>query len=117
MRIIKQEFADNTCQFMERVSAFCLEFDEREQQVIDHGGPDLCHDSIFCGAEERFDSEILFNPFEEDFDLPAGFIHFRDGAGSQSEVVSHEANGFSGVRIDNGHEAELSRIIPALVVI
>ena len=52
MCIIEQEFTDDACQFVERMFAFRLEFDEREQQVVDHSGPDLSHDGVFRGAEE-----------------------------------------------------------------
>ena len=59
MCIVEQEFADDACQFVKRMTAFCLEFDEGEQQVIDHGGPNLRHNGIFRGAEEGFDFKIL----------------------------------------------------------
>jgi len=55
---------------VERVSAFGLVLDKREQQVIDHGGSDLSHGGVFRGAEERLEFEILLDPFEEGFDLP-----------------------------------------------
>ena len=53
MRIDEQQFSNDSGQFVQRVPAFGLELDEREQQVIDHCGPDLRHDGVFRGAEER----------------------------------------------------------------
>ena len=34
-------------------------------------GPDLGFDGILRGAVEGFDAQVLFDPFEEQFDLPA----------------------------------------------
>ena len=67
---IKEEFADDSGQFVERMTAFGLELDEGYEQTVDHGGPDLSCDRVLRGAEERLDSEILLDPFEEGFDLP-----------------------------------------------
>jgi len=52
------------------MTAFGLELDEGEQEIVDHRGPYLGHDSVFRGTEKRFDLQILFDPFEECFDFP-----------------------------------------------
>ena len=49
--------------------------------------PDLRFDGIFGGAVERFDSKMLLDPFEEQFDLPAGLVQPRDGQSRFAEVV------------------------------
>jgi hypothetical protein len=51
------------------------------------GGPDLRLDSIFRGAEERLDPQVLFDPFEEEFDLPAVFIKLGNCHGRQCEII------------------------------
>ena len=33
---------------------------------------------IFTGAEEGLDTQMLFDPFEEEFDLPAAFVQLSD---------------------------------------
>ena len=38
------------------------------------GNPDLCLDRILGGAEEGLDPQVLFDPFEKQFDLPAATI-------------------------------------------
>ena len=102
MCVIEQEFADDACQFVKWMAAFCLEFDEGEQQVVDHGGPNLRHNGIFRGAEEGFDFKILFDPLEEDFNLPSWPVELCDVGGIEVEVVSHEGDSFTGLRIGNG---------------
>ena len=67
---IEEDFTDDSGQFVERMAAFGLEPDERHEQEVDHGGPDLGHDGVFRGTEERFYPEILFDPLEERFNLP-----------------------------------------------
>jgi DNA-binding transcriptional LysR family regulator len=42
-----------------------------EQEQCNQGGPDLNLQGIGAGADEGFDAEILFERFEEEFDLPA----------------------------------------------
>ena len=110
MHIIEQEFADYVCKFMKRMTAFCLKLDEREQQIIDHGGPDLCHNCIFRCTEEWFDFQILFDPLEEDFDLPARFVQVSDGTCRQIEVVGEKLMYFPGFLIDIGHQTERLRV-------
>lgn len=45
--------------------------DDRHQDVDGDGDPDLIFDRIFRCAEERLDSQMLLDPFEEQFHLPA----------------------------------------------
>jgi hypothetical protein len=53
--------------------------DNGDEQINRDGGPDLSFDGIFGGAVERFNSEMLFDPTEEQFDLPTTPIHVGDG--------------------------------------
>ena len=39
---------------------------------------------------ERLDSEMLFDPFEEQFDLPAALVDLGDGKRGQGKVVGQE---------------------------
>ena len=68
---IEEEFSDDSGQFVERMAAFGLEPDERHEQEVDHGGPDLGQDGVFRGAEERLDFQVLLDPLEERFNLPS----------------------------------------------
>ena len=61
-----------------------------EQHVDADGDPDLGLHGILGGAEEAFDTEVLLDPFEEKFDLPAVAIELGNGEGGQLEVVGEE---------------------------
>jgi hypothetical protein len=49
-------------------------FDGSEQYIGGYGNPYLCLQSGFACATEGFDPQVLLDPFEEDFDLPATSI-------------------------------------------
>jgi len=54
---------------------------------------------------------MLFNPFEEQFDLPAASIQLSDGQCGHGEVVGQEDQGFAGNRIAIAHAAQRVGII------
>ena len=60
------------------------------QDVNADGNPDLGLDCVSGVAVEAFDMEVLFDPFEEEFDTPTGTIELRDGERRQVEVVGDE---------------------------
>ena len=45
-------------------------FDNRHEQISTHGGPNLCFDGILTGPIESLYFEMLFDPLEEEFNLP-----------------------------------------------
>lgn len=57
------------------------ELEIRDQQVHAHGHPDLRQHGIARGAEEGFDLQVLLDPFEEQFDLPAVLVDRGEGSG------------------------------------
>lgn len=54
--------------------------------------PDLCFDGIDALPIERFDSQVLLDPFEEQFDLPAAFIILGNLAGVAIGDVGQQDN-------------------------
>jgi hypothetical protein len=62
-------------------------FDDCHQHINGDGNPDLGLDRIVAGAIESFDSEMLFDPFEEQFDLPATLIKLSDSQCGERKVV------------------------------
>ena len=68
-------------------------FDDGHQHIDGDGDPDLSFDGVFRGAEEGLDSQVLFDPFEEQLDLPAAFVEFGNGECRQGEVVGEEYEG------------------------
>ena len=65
-------------------------FNECHQDIHTDGGPDLGFDGILGGTVEGFDTQVLFNPFEEQLDLPAIAVEFGDGVCGQGKVVGEE---------------------------
>jgi hypothetical protein len=49
-------------------------FEQRHEKKSDHGNADLSHHCIQRGAQEGFHLEVLFDPLEEEFHLPAAFV-------------------------------------------
>ena len=48
-----------------------LLLDNGNQHIGRHGAPDLRLDGVLAVAQELLDSQVLLDPFEEQFDLPA----------------------------------------------
>lgn len=73
------------------------------QQIGRDSDPDLSFDRVFRRAVKSFDTKVLFDPLEEQLDLPATPIKVGNGARSQAEVVGdeHEALGALGIPIAN----------------
>ena len=61
--------------------------------------PDLRLDCVLGGTEEDLDSEVLFYPLEEKFDLPAHAIELGDGERREREVVREEDKSLGGLGI------------------
>ena len=56
--------------------------------------------SIFRGAVEGFDSEMLFDPAKEQLDLPTTPVQVGDGEGRKQRVVSEKNESLARVWID-----------------
>ena len=76
--------------FVEAAAEIELLFHNRYEQVDGDRDPNLSLQRVWCGSVERFDPQVLFDPFEEQFDLPAAAIKLGDGRGRQGEVVGQE---------------------------
>ena len=50
-----------------------------EQKIVANGYPDLRVDCVLGGSIEGLDVQMLLYPLEEQFDLPALAVQFRDG--------------------------------------
>src|SRR6202022_746934 len=58
--------------------------------IGDHSGEDLQTDGILVGAEELADIEMLFDPSEQQLDLPADLIERGDLDRRAFEIVGEE---------------------------
>ena len=62
-------------------------FDDSDEAICDNSNVYLYADSILGLAPEGFDSQVLFNPLEKEFDLPPVLVKECDVLGRQIEVV------------------------------
>ena len=61
-----------------------------EQEHGNQGCPNLNAQGILADSDERFDSEVLFEGFEEQFDLPPFPVDFSDGSCSEIEMIGEQ---------------------------
>ena len=62
-------------------------FDDSDDAVGDDGNVYLYSDSILGLTPEGFGAQVLFNPFEKEFDLPPVLVKECDVLGRKIEVV------------------------------
>ena len=65
-------------------------FQDGDEQINGDGAPDLGAHRVGAGAIKSFDPQMLLDPFEEQFDLPASAIELGDGQCWHGEVVGQE---------------------------
>jgi hypothetical protein len=61
-----------------------------QQQISDHGSEDLQADRVLGAAEELAKLQMLLDPAEQQFDLPAGFVKRGDLDRRAFQIVSDE---------------------------
>jgi hypothetical protein len=65
-------------------------FDDGDQHIDRDSDPDLSFDCVLRRAEEDFDTKMLLDLFEKQFDLPPAAIAIGDGDSRQREIVGEE---------------------------
>jgi hypothetical protein len=55
---------------------FAFELKPNQEQVSNQGSPDLVQPSIRTGPVKGFNSQLLLDPLEKEFDLPAPAAEF-----------------------------------------
>ena len=81
---------------------------DAQQQIGDHGGEDLQADGVVVGAEELADIEMLLDPAEQQFDLPAALVESGDLDRRRSQIVGDESEASARVAPD-ADEAQRDR--------
>ena len=62
-----------------------LLFDNGDQHVSGDSAPDLCFHGVLAVADETLDAQILFDPLEEQLDLPAALVKRGNREGTPPE--------------------------------
>ena len=73
--------------------------------------PDLRSHGVLSCAEKCFDAQVLFDPLEEQFDLPAAFVNGSDGLCWQIEVICQEDQALSSLGIKEADTSEFFRVV------
>ena len=73
--------------------------------------PDLSSHSVLGCAKKCFDTQVLFDPLEEQFDLPAAFVNGRDRLCWQVEVIRQEDQALSSLGIKEADTSEFFRVV------
>ena len=78
-------------------------FDDGDQHVRGDRSPYLHPDRVFGCSKEGLDAQMLFDPFEEQLDLPAMFVKCANSQRRKCHVVRQKLQCLAGFRIDIGH--------------
>jgi hypothetical protein len=109
--LLEEGNAENLQDFGQTVMNSQFFFDNSDQDVNAHGDPDLRLDGVVGRAEKRLDVQVLFDPFEEQFDLPAALVQFGDCHRVEREVVGQKDQPVFGVGVVITDPAQRRRII------
>lgn len=83
----KQRTSKDSHDLHDRASKFEIVLNDSDETVCNDGNMNLNTHSIVTLSPERLDSEVLFDPFEKQLDLPPIFIKEGNVLGRKIEVV------------------------------
>ena len=87
-----------------------------DKHVGGHGAPDLRLDRVLAVAKKLLDAQVLFDPFEKQFHLPAAFVQRSDGQGWQGRVVGQEDQSLFGCWVLEPDTAQVFGVVFGNVV-
>ena len=82
-----------------------------DEDVDGDGDPDLRFHGIGRSSIKGFDTKMLLDPFEEQFDLPPASVKLSDGQRRLGHVVGQENQSLARIRIDISDSAQGVRVI------
>ncbi len=83
-----------------------------DQHVSADRDPDLRLDRVLVGAIKRLDAQVLLDPFEKQFDLPALAVQICNQRGFEGEVVGQKRDALATVVLDD-HASQCGGIVLA----
>jgi hypothetical protein len=90
-KFLKRRHAQNLQKSVERKLQGQPLLDDRDKRVNCDGHPDLGPDGILRRPVKRFNPQVLFDPTEEQFDLPAELIELSDHQRGQKKIIRQES--------------------------
>ena len=82
-----------------------------EHEQGEQGCPNLDAQRVVAGADEALDLQVLFERFEEEFDLPTLFVDVGDGRSAEVEVVGEQYDFPFVVRVSHDDAPQLMRTL------
>ena len=76
-----------------------LLLDDGDEHVGGHSAPDLRFHRVLARAQKALDAQMLLDPFEEQFHLPAALVQCGDDQRRQSRVVGQKDQRLARLRI------------------
>ena len=83
-----------------------------DQHVSADRDPDLRLDRVLVGAIKRLDAQVLLDPFEKQFDLPALAVQICNQLGFEGEIVGQKRDALASVVLDD-HTSQRGWIVLA----
>src|ERR1039458_5082517 len=83
----------------------------RDQHINADRNPDLGLDGVVGRAEEVLDAQVLLDPLEKQFHLPAAFVELGNEEGRQVEVIGQEHQDLPGLRVFIANPAQAVGIV------
>ena len=83
-----------------------------DQHVCADRDPDLRLDRVLVGAIKGLDAQVLLDPFEKQFDLPALAVQVCNQLGLESEVVGQNSYSLARLVLDD-HTSQRGGIVLA----
>ena len=84
---LEKRNAENLQDFAQTQFEVKFFLDYRHQNINAYSNPDLSFHCVLGRAQKCFDTQILLDPFEKDFYLPAAFVKLCNHKGRQRKVV------------------------------
>jgi hypothetical protein len=103
-----QHFVESCIEGQVRIRAF---IDNGYIHIDGDGDPDSGLDLVFRGCEEGLEPEVLHDPLEEDFDMPAAFVEQGDAHGKQHNVIGQEGQMLFLLGVNVFHQAKVVGIV------
>jgi len=90
--LFKRVNAQNLQSSVQRSGQFEFLVQDGNEHVNADCDPDLGLHRVGRSAEEVFDAQVLFDPAEEELDLPAVLVKRGDGRGRHLEMIGEKTN-------------------------
>jgi len=86
-------------------------FDDSNQNVSRHGAPDLRLDGVLAVAQKLLDAQMLFDPFEEQFDLPSVLVERCNRQRWQHKIVGQKYQSLAALGVFESNSPQVLWVI------